>query len=135
MLKLPLQFESLLKFPSKRNKFNRRGTYISTSQTCDYAIIGIESSLNDTGIPSSPIPYVVNGTSSTPSTTIVVVVDLPILTPIHPMISTRPIVTNPFEYIFGTLGYNAQSIPSVSNPFYFCNPYMKSTNFILHPNE
>jgi len=31
---------------------------------------------------------------------------------------------NPFRYVFGTLGYNSQSIPSVSNPFSFGIPNM-----------
>jgi hypothetical protein len=73
LLKLPPHFESLPKFPSKRRKVNRRGTYISTSQTCDYPVMGTESSLNDTGSPSTPIPSVVSGIPSTPSATMVVV--------------------------------------------------------------
>jgi hypothetical protein len=73
LLKLPPHFESLLKFPSKRRKVNRLGTYISTSKTCDYPFMGIESSPNDTGSPSNPIPYVVSGISLTPSTSMVVV--------------------------------------------------------------
>jgi hypothetical protein len=31
---------------------------------------------------------------------------------------------NPFRSLFGTLGYNSQSIPSVSNPFSFGMPNM-----------
>jgi hypothetical protein len=73
LLKLPQYLDSLPKFPSKRRKVNRRGTYISTSKTCDYPFMGIESSPNDTGSPSNPIPYVVSGISLTPSTSMVVV--------------------------------------------------------------
>jgi hypothetical protein len=40
------------------------------------------------------------------------------------MVATQPIVTNPFGSLFGTLGYNAQSIPLVSNPFSFGMPNM-----------
>jgi hypothetical protein len=42
------------------------------------------------------------------------------------MVSTQPIVTNPFGSLFGTPGYNSQSIPSVSNPFSFGMPNMAS---------
>jgi hypothetical protein len=45
LLKLPPHLESLPKFPSKRRKVNKRGTYISTSQTCDYPVMSTESSL------------------------------------------------------------------------------------------
>jgi hypothetical protein len=66
LLKLPLHFESLPKFPSKRRKVNRRRTYISTSQTCGYPVMGIEWSPKHIGNPSTHIHYVVNGTPSTP---------------------------------------------------------------------
>jgi hypothetical protein len=85
-----------------------------------------ESSPKDTGSPSTPIPTVVNGVPSTPSTTMVVVPEVPILTPIRPVVATQPIVTNPFGSLFGTPGYNSQSIPSVSNPFSFGMPNMTS---------
>jgi hypothetical protein len=42
------------------------------------------------------------------------------------VVSTQPIVTNPFGSLFGTPGYNSQSIPSVSNPFSFGMPNMTS---------
>jgi hypothetical protein len=80
LLKLPLHFESLPKFPSKRRKVNRRGTYISTSQTCDYPVMGTVSSLNNTSSPLTPIPSVVSRIPSTPSTEMVVVLEVPILT-------------------------------------------------------
>jgi hypothetical protein len=79
-LKLPPYFESLPKFPSKRHKVNRHGTYISTSQTFDYQVMGTMLSLNDTGSPSTPIPYMVGGIPSTPSATMIVVPKVPILT-------------------------------------------------------
>jgi hypothetical protein len=79
----------------------------------------IESSQKYIGILSTPIPIVVNGTPSTPSTTMVVVLEVPIITHIHPMVATQPIVTNPFGYLFGMPGYNAHSIPSVCNTFSF----------------
>jgi hypothetical protein len=80
LLKLPLHFESLLKFPSKRHKVNKCGTYISTSQTCDYLVMGTESNVNDIGSPSTPIPYVFSGIPSTLLSTTVVVSEVLILT-------------------------------------------------------
>jgi hypothetical protein len=123
-LNLPQNFESLSKFPSKRRKVNRRGTYISTSQTCYYLVMSFESSPNNTGSPSNPIPSVVSGIPSTPSVVMIVLPEVPVLTPTHPVVSTQPIQMNPFKSLFGTLGYNSQSIPSVSNPFYFGMPNM-----------
>jgi hypothetical protein len=63
LLKLPPHLES---FPSKRCRVIKRGTHISTYQTCDYTIKSTESSLNDTKSPSTPIPTVVNRVPSTP---------------------------------------------------------------------
>jgi hypothetical protein len=54
------------------------------------------------------------------------VLEVPILTPIHPVVSTRPIVMNPLGSLFGTPGYHAQSIPLVSKPFYLGMPNMTS---------
>jgi hypothetical protein len=56
----------------------------------------------------------------------VVVPEVPILTPTQPVVSTQPIVMNPFGSLFGMPGYNSQSIPSVSNPFSFGMPNMTS---------
>jgi hypothetical protein len=99
LLKLPPHLES---FPSKRHKVIKRGTHTSTYQTCDHTSMSTESSQKDTGSPSTPIPTIVNGTPSTPSTTMVVVSEVPVITPIQPMVATQPIVTNPFGSLFGT---------------------------------
>jgi hypothetical protein len=80
LLQLPLHFES---FPSKRRKVIIRGTYTSTYQTCDRMRMSTESSQKDTGSPSTPIPTIVNDTPSTPSTTMVVVSEVPIITPVR----------------------------------------------------
>jgi hypothetical protein len=104
LLKLPPHLESS---PSKRHKVIKRGTHTSTYQTCDYTSMSTESSQKDTGSPSTPIPIVVNGTPSTPSTTSVVVTEVPFLTPIWPMDAMQPIVMNPFGSLFGMLRYNA----------------------------
>jgi hypothetical protein len=81
--------------------------------------MSIESSQKDTRIPLTPIPFVVNGTPSTPLTTMVLVSKVPFITPIWTMVATEPIVTNPFGSLFRTSRYNAQSIMSVSNPLSF----------------
>jgi hypothetical protein len=88
--------------------------------------MSIESSLNDTGNPSTPIPSVVSGIPSTPLVATIVVPEVLVLTPTHHVFSTRPIATNPFGSLFGMSGYNSQSIPSVSNPFSFGMPNMMS---------
>jgi hypothetical protein len=76
-----------------------------------------ESSQKDTGIPSTPIPTIVNGTPSTSSTAMVVVSEVPIITHIHPIVNTQPIPMNPFGSLRHSLGYNIQSIPMASSPF------------------
>jgi hypothetical protein len=80
LLQLPPHFES---FPSKRRKVIIRGTYTSTYETCDRTRMSTESSQKDTGSPSTPIPTIVNDTPSTPSTTMVVVPKVPIITPVN----------------------------------------------------
>jgi hypothetical protein len=60
---------------------------------------------------------VVNGSPLTPSTTMVVVSKVPVITPIQPMVTTQLIVMNPFGSIFGTPRYNTHSIPTTSSPF------------------
>jgi hypothetical protein len=81
---------------------------------------------NDIMSPLTPIPTIVNGVPSTPSTMMVVVPKVPVISPIQLVVSTRTIVMNYFGSLFGTLGYNSQSIPSVSNPFSFGMPNMTS---------
>jgi hypothetical protein len=78
-----------------------------------------ESNINDTGSPSTPILYVISGIPSTPSTTMVGVLEILGPTATQTVVSTRPIEMNPFGSLFGTPGYNSQSIPSVSNHFSF----------------
>jgi hypothetical protein len=114
LLNLPLHLES---FPSKRHKVIKRGTHISTYQTCDHTSMSTKSGEKDIGSPLTPIPIIVNGTPSMPSTTTIVVSEVPIITPIQPMVATQPIVANPFGSIFGTPRYNTHSIPSASSPF------------------
>jgi hypothetical protein len=88
LLKLPPHLESLLKFPSKRRKFNKHGTYISTSRTCDYPAMSTESKSNVTESPSTPISSVISGIPSTPSTLMVGVIEIPTSTATQPVDST-----------------------------------------------
>ena len=98
-LKLPSLLEY---FPSKRRTVIKRGTHTSTYQTCDHTRMSIELSQQDIGSPSTPIPTIVNGTPSTPSTTMVVVPEVPIITVSHPIVNVQPIATNHF----GSLGHS-----------------------------
>jgi hypothetical protein len=88
LLKLPPHLEALPKFPSKRYKDNKHGTYISTYQTCDYLILSTESSLNVTKSPSTPISSLISGTPSTLLASTVGVSEIPALTATQPMGST-----------------------------------------------
>jgi hypothetical protein len=107
-------------------KVNKCGTYVSTSQTCDHPIMSIESNLNVIGSPSTTIYYVISWIPSTPSTLMVVVLEIHTSIVTQPMSSTRPLGMNPFRSLFGMPGYNSQSIPLVSNPIYFGMPNMMS---------
>jgi hypothetical protein len=71
----------------------------------------------DTNIPLTPTPTIVNGTPLTPSTTMVVASGAPIITASHPIVNTQPISTNPFGFLGHSHGYNVQSIPMDSGPF------------------
>jgi len=124
LLKLPPHLESLPRFPSKRHKVNKCGTYISTYQTCDNLVISIESNPNVIGIPSTPISSVISGIPSTPLALMVGVSKIPAFTATQLVGSTQPIGTLPFRSLFGTSGYNSHSIPSVSNQFCFGIPNM-----------
>jgi hypothetical protein len=76
-----------------------------------------EPSHQDTGIPSTPIPTIVNITPLTPSTTMVVVLEVSIITASRPIVNAQPIATNPFVSLGHSPGYNVKSIPMASNPF------------------
>jgi len=97
LLRLPPLLESL---PFKRRKVIKCGTHTSTYHTCDHTRMSTESSQKDTESPSNPIPTIVNSVPSTPSTTTVVVPTVPIITPIQPVVSTQPIMMNPFGLFF-----------------------------------
>jgi hypothetical protein len=119
LLQLPPHFDYL---PYKRRRVIKRGTHTSTYQTCDHTRMSIEPSHQDTGIPSTPTPTIVNDTPLTPSTTMVVVPKAPIITVSRPIVNTQPIATNPFGTLCHLLGYNVQSIPMASNPFSYGMP-------------
>jgi hypothetical protein len=122
-LKLPSHLGS---FPSKRNKFIKCDTHTYTYQTCDNTSMSTESSQKDTESPSTPIPTIVNSTPLTPSTTMVVVPEVPIITLIRPIVNTQPIVMNSLGSLFHSSGYNTQSIPTTSSPFSYSMPNFTS---------
>jgi hypothetical protein len=76
-----------------------------------------ESSQKHTGSPSTPIPTVANGTSYMPSTTMVVVLKVPVITLVRLVVNTKTIIMSPFGSLFSSSGYNTRSIPSASSPF------------------
>jgi hypothetical protein len=123
LLQLTLHFESL---PSKRPKVIKCGTHTSTYHTCDHTRMSIESNQKDTRSSLTPIPTIVNGTHSTPSTTMVVVSEVPIITSAHPIVNTQPIAMNPFGSLCHSLGYNVWSIPMASSPFSYGMPNFTS---------
>jgi hypothetical protein len=114
LLQLPPHFESL---PYKRCRVIERGTHTFTYQTCDYTRMSTEPSHQDTRSPSTPTPTIVNGTPSTPSTTMVVVSEASINTISLPIVNTQPISMNPFGSLGHSPSYNVQSIPMASSPF------------------
>jgi hypothetical protein len=79
--------------------------------------MSIESSQKDIGSPSTPIPIKVNGTPSMPSTTMVLVPEVPIITLVQPIVNTQTIVTNHFGSLCHSSGYNTHSIRTTSSPF------------------
>jgi len=88
--------------------------------------MSIGSDPNVRGIQSNLIYYVISGIPLTPSVFMVGVPKIPTSSATQPIFSTRPIGTNLFRSLFGMQSHNSQSIPSVSNPFYFCMPNMTS---------
>ena len=100
LLQLPPDFES---FPSKRCRVIICGTHTSTVQTCDSTRMSIEPSLQNIGSPSTPIPTIVNGTTSTPATSMVVVPEVPIITMARPIVNSQATTSNHF----GSLGHSS----------------------------
>jgi hypothetical protein len=76
-----------------------------------------EPSHQDTGSRSTPTPTIVNGTTLTPATIMVVVSEKPIITAARPIVNTQPIAMEPFGSLGHSLGYNVQSILMASSPF------------------
>jgi hypothetical protein len=124
LLHLPLDFES---FPSKRHRFISSGTHTSTVHTCDSTRMSTESSLQNTRSPSNPIPTIVNGSPSTPVTSMVVVLKAPIITMARPILNDQATTSNHFRSLGHSPGYNFHSIPMASSPFSYGIP-----NFTSH---
>jgi hypothetical protein len=82
--------------------------------------------LQNFGSPSTPIPTVVNGTPSTPATSMVVVLEAPIITMARPIVNAHATASNPFGSLGPSSGYNVQSIPMASSSFYYGMPNFTS---------
>jgi hypothetical protein len=123
LLQLPSDFMSL---PSKRRRVITRGTNTSTAQTWDSTRMSTEPGLQNSGSPSTPIPTVVNGTPSTPATSMVVVSEAPIITVARPIVNAHTTASNPFGSLGHSPGYNVQSIPMDSSPFSYGMPNFTS---------
>jgi len=89
--------------------------------------------LQNFGNPSTPIPIIVNGTPSTPATSMVVVLEVPIITMARPIVNAQATASNPFGSLGHSPGYNVQSIPMASSPFSYGIPNFTSqfSNSIL----
>jgi hypothetical protein len=103
LLQLPPDFESL---PSKRCRVIRRRTHTSTFKTCDSTRMSAEPSLQNTGSPLNPTPTIVNDTPLTSATTMVVVLEAPIITTTHPIVNAQSLASNPFGSLGHSPGYN-----------------------------
>jgi hypothetical protein len=123
LLQLPPDFEYL---PSKRRRVIRSGMHTSIFQTCDSTRMSTEPSLQNSGSPSTPIPTIVNGTPSTPPTSMVLVPEAPIITMARPIVNVEATTSNPFGSLGHSSGYNVQSIPMASSPFSYDIPNFTS---------
>jgi hypothetical protein len=123
LLQLPLDFVS---FPSKRHRVITHGTHTSTTQTCDSTRMSTEPGLQNYGSPLTPIAIVVNGTPSTPATSMVVLPEAPIITMAQPIVNVHATTSNPFGSLGHSPSYNFQSIPMASSPFSYGMPNFTS---------
>jgi hypothetical protein len=122
LLQLPSDFVSL---PSKRRRVFICGTHTSTIQT-DFKRMSTEPGLQNSGSLSTLIPTIVNGTPSTPATSMVVVPEAPIITIAQPIVNAHATASNPFGSLGHSSGYNVQSIPMASSPFSYGMPNFTS---------
>jgi hypothetical protein len=92
-----------------------------------------EPGLQNYGIPSTPIPTIVNGTPLTPTTSMVVVPEAPIITMAWSIVNAHATALNIFGSLGHSPGYNVQSILMASSPFSYGMPNFTSqfSNSIL----
>jgi hypothetical protein len=102
------------------------GPHTFTIQTCDSKRMSTEPGLQNFGSPSTPIPTIVNGTPSTRATSMVIVSEVPIITIARPIVNAQATASNPFGSLGHSPGYNIQSIPMASSPFYYGMPNFTS---------
>ena len=74
----------------------------------------------------TPTPTIVNGTTLTPATSMVVVSEEPIITMARPIVNFQATTSNPFGSLGHSPGYNVQSIPMDSSPFSYGMPNFTS---------
>jgi hypothetical protein len=114
LLQLPLDFDSS---PSKRHRVIGHGTHTSTIQTCDSTRMSTEPSLQNTRSTLTPTPTIVNGTSPTPATSMVVVSKAHIITMARSTVNSQATTLKPFGSLGHSPGYNVYSIPMAFSPF------------------
>ena len=119
LLQLPSDFGF---FPSKRRSVFRSGTHTSTFQTCGSTRMSTESILQNTRSSWTPLPTIINGTPSTPTTTTIAGLEAYTGTMARPVVNASSLASNPFGGFGHSLIYNVQSIPMDSIPFSYCMP-------------
>jgi hypothetical protein len=112
LLKLPPCLDNLPKPPSKRRRVNKRGLYISTSQARDHPTMSTESDMKVSGIPLTPLSYVISGVPSNPLSSAVWMPKAPSSSATQPVSFARTMGTNPFVFLYGMQNHDSQSIPS-----------------------
>jgi hypothetical protein len=95
--------------------------------------MSIESSLQNTGSSSTPIPTIVNGTPSTLAATTVAVSDAYTGTMSRPVLNASSLASNHFGGFGHSPSYNVQSIPMTSSPFSYGMPSFTSQFLIAIP--
>jgi hypothetical protein len=85
--------------------------------------MSINPGLQNSGSPSTPIP---TSTPSTPTISMVVVAEVPIITMAQNIVNAHPTTSNPFGSFGHSQGYNVQCIPMDSSPFSYGMPNFTS---------
>jgi hypothetical protein len=119
LLNLPPFLDPLSKPPPKMCRFNKRDTYISTSQAHDCPTMSIESDMNVSGSSLTPISFVISGVPLNTLSSMVWMLEATSSNVTQPMVSAQPVGINPFLFPSGISNHSTQSIPLATNPFSF----------------